>query len=502
VTAHVVAELRRRIFGRSLSQKVAVNTVAQMGGRIFAGLAGVVSVAATTRYLSIQDVGTLLTAFTFASFFLVGAQLGVGTAGARLLAWRPEETRRIVASIALVSTVTALVLAGCAYLAAQVVYPGPEHSLLRTAILIFLSQLLPNGPKVAAGACFVARQQIVIATVTAAVARAMSLALILGAIELDAGLLWISVATASAAVLDGLLGAGIAVRMVGLGRPSLRTGMGVIKAALPLSAILLINIFYFRLDLILLSLLSSKREVALYGVSYKLIDFLFFLPSMFMVTLFPVIARLAPTSERLHALVQKAFTTVQLAALPVVVLGLYAGDILEVLAGSSYRTAAPILQLLLISLGLSFLPGVLGNVLVALSRQRGLLVVSCTVLASNVALNLVLIPALDATGAAIVMVMTESLSLAAMLWLYSHVAKRPSFYKPGRTLLAAVAMALVMAVRFVPGLPAAGPLASAIIGTAGFGVYLMVLYKLQALPEFALDRTPLRRFRRPASVEG
>src|SRR5215211_4476808 len=498
----MLVELRRRFSGGTLTRKVAVNTVAQVCGRVFAGVVGVVSVVATTRYLSIQDVGTLLTAFTFASLFLVGAQLGVSAAGARMLAWHPEETRRLVASIALISTLLSLLLAGCGYLAAHMVYPGAEHSLLRSAILVFLLQLLPNGPKVAAASLLVARQRIVLQTLSGVVSRALSLALVLAAIARDGGLLWVAAATASAAILDGCISAALALRIVGVGRPSLRTGLTVLKAAVPLGAILLINIFYFRLDLLLLSLLSSRQEVAFYGVSYKLIDFLFVLPSMFMVTLFPVVARLEPTSERLHALVQKAFTTVQLAALPVIVLGLYAGDILEVLGGSSYRTAAPILQLLLVSLGLSFLPGVLGNVLVALNRQRGLLVVSCTVLASNVALNLVLIPALDATGAAIVMVMTESLSLAAVLWLYSHVAKRPSFYKPRSTLLAAVAMALVMAVRFVPGLPAAGPLAAAIIGAAGFGAYLVVLYKLRALPEFALDRAPLRRFRQPASVEG
>jgi len=501
----VFAELRRRLSGGGLLQKVAVNTLAQVGGRVFIALAGVVSVAATTRYLSIQDVGTLLTAFTFASLFLVGSQLGVSAAGARMLAWQPDDARRVVASIALVSTVMSLALAGCGYLVAVAVYPGPEHSLLRTAILIFLLQLLPNGPKVASASFFVARQRIALLTLSGIVARALSLALVLAAIGLDGGLLWVCAATASAAVLDGCLSAAIALRLVGLGRSSVRVGLSVLKAAVPVGAILLINIIYFRLDLMLLSLLSSRQEVALYGVSYKLVDFLYVLPSMFMATLFPVIARLEPTSERLRALVQKAFTTVQLAAVPVIIIGLYAGDILEVLGGPPYRTAAPILQLLLVSLGFSFLQTVLGIALVALNRQQGLLLMSCLILASNVALNFLLIPALDATGAAIAVVVTEFLSLVGALWIYSRVAAvRPSFYKPLGTLAAGAAMALVMTIRFIPGLPGDGPLAAGVIGAVGFGVYTGALYKLNALPDFALAFAArmLRGFRRSAAVEG
>lgn len=501
----VITRSGGRFSAATLSQKVALNTTAQLAGRVFSGVAGVVSVAVTTRYLPIQQVGVLLAGFTFVGFFLVGSTFGLSAAGARMIARHPEDCGRIVSSVGLANTILSFVLAGAGYVAAQFAYSGPGNVRLREAIVIFLSQLVVMGPKVASQAYFIFRQQAALTTLINVIARSISLVLLLAAVAFDGGLLWIAAAMASTAILDGALSSAVAIRVVGIVRPSIRLGWSLVAASASLGLILMVNILYFRLDLILLSLLSSKREVALYGIPYKLVDFLIMLPSAFMLTLFPVMAQLEPSSDRLHRVVQKAFTMMQIAAIPVVVLGIYAGDIVQLLGGSAYHSAAPLLRLLLVSLGFSFLQGVFGNALVALNRQRPLLVLSGLVLALNLALNLLLIPKLQAQGAAIAVVASELFALGGARYIYARESKPPSLYRPVRTAAAGVVMALVMALRFVPGLSGEGPVLALLMGgTAGLAAYVMVLYKLGALPEFVFDFTlnRLRRFRPAVPTRG
>ena len=67
----------------------------------------------------------------------------------------------------------------------------------------------------------------------------------------------------------------------------------VVRAA-PQAGVYVLALLYFRFDTLLLSVMSTDSQVALYGVAYKVVEVIPFLPFAFMLTLFPEISLSLP----------------------------------------------------------------------------------------------------------------------------------------------------------------------------------------------------------------
>ena len=67
----------------------------------------------------------------------------------------------------------------------------------------------------------------------------------------------------------------------------------LLRISLPLGATYIVNYLYFRLDVVLLSILKGEEEVGVYGLAYRVLEGLMVLPAYFMFALFPEIARLS-----------------------------------------------------------------------------------------------------------------------------------------------------------------------------------------------------------------
>ena len=98
---------------------------------------------------------------------------------------------------------------------------------------------------------------------------------------------------------------------------------------------------------LVVSVLSSATQTALYGLGYKIIESLLWLPGLLMFTLFPEIAREDLGSRRLRELIQTAFSSIQLIVLPLVVLIVgFAPEIVRVVGGGKYAVEAEDRQVL------------------------------------------------------------------------------------------------------------------------------------------------------------
>ncbi|MCE7699712.1 MAG: flippase, partial [Methanobacterium paludis] len=67
--------------------------------------------------------------------------------------------------------------------------------------------------------------------------------------------------------------------------------------ALPLSLVLIFGVIYFRIDMVLLSILKGSSAVGIYSASYRLMDFLTFIPVVFTSSILPVLSRFYLSSE-------------------------------------------------------------------------------------------------------------------------------------------------------------------------------------------------------------
>jgi O-antigen/teichoic acid export membrane protein len=220
-----------------------------------------------------------------------------------------------------------------------------------------------------------------------------------------------------------------------------------------------------------------------------------------MITLMPQLARLSGNSGEFRALLQRAFEVMQLLAVPVLLLGVFAEELLVLIGGPAFRPAADALRLMLLALALAYMQTVLGHALVAQGRQRLALRVSLQVLVLNLVLNVALIPEFGIIGAAIALVVSELASLLLMWRRFRETGTPPRL----RLSLAQCGAAAAMLIAFVgarwlggeAGLSAAPLLL--VGGALGSIAYLVALAGLGGLPPEAMSGLARLRRRRSAS---
>lgn len=480
-----------------LSKKVALNASAQVMGQAVGAVSGLVSIAIATRYLTLDSYGQIIAAMALVSMFGVAGDFGMSAVGARFLARAPDNEERLAAAMLWAGLVLTALPVALIWTVSEIAYAGPANELSRQAVLVLLATFLLNPLRGVAQAFAVARQRMYLVAVCGVLARFTSLALVALFAAADAGPVAIAAAYAAGGLVDDaaaiiLLRGHLKLKL----RVSTTEVRALLSAATPLGLVLVLNALYFKLDVFLLALLSTDADVALYGVAYRIFDMLVPLPGYVMVTLLPELARLEPRDTRFRELVDQAFNGMWLLTLPLAALALCAPEILGLIAGGAYEDGATTLVLIMLSLALASLNGVFGNTLVSQGRQAALLKVSGAVLVVNIALNLALIPPYGVEGAGVALLASEALSLSGTVAVYARIAAIPRPYRMTRTLVAVVAMAGAISVKYAFE---AGPVLTLVVaGTTGVLVYLTVLWALRAVPPPVVRA--LRRRARVASA--
>ncbi len=205
----------------------------------------------------------------------------------------------------------------------------------------------------------------------------------------------------------------------------------LVREALPLAVALTMNVVYFRILMIMTSLLASKSETGLFATSFQVFAVLFSLPLLVLSSALPLLSVAGRDDDgRLRFALQR-MTEVSLAAAVVIVIVIVAlaPTLVPLLGGSQYRSAAGVLQIQAFAL----LPVFVGQVwqlgLLALRRQSALAWANAGALVLVVVLGAVLIPAWAARGAAFAAVAGET-GLALLVYVFLRraaplVAPRP-----------------------------------------------------------------------------
>jgi O-antigen/teichoic acid export membrane protein len=454
-------------------------------GRVAMTAIGLASVGIATRYLGPEPWGSFAAATAFVGVLQVLTDFGLFTIGAREIAKRPDEARQILSSLFTVGIAVSLGGAAIALGVMFLIYPGAEHHLVREAILLLMATVPLSAPYGAAGAYFIAQQQAYVPALTSLAASLVTVGLVAAAAEFDWGFEAVVLAYVIGAACQAVLLIALSAKRFPLRLSFDRTrGRQLFSWALPLGAAMLIGTIYWQLDLILLSLLKPGSEVALYGVSTKVLVGLVALPEFVMITLLPEFARLTATRERFDEIVQKAFTVLQVVALAIFVFVVgFATDIVRLLGGRAFEGAASVLQILMLAVALMYFGAVLSQGFVAQNKQKQLLLIGGVVLPLNLGLNLALIPAWGANGAAAAWVLSELVILAALAALYRRFARLPRLERAPQVLTATAAAAGVGLLKVVVLPGSAHALVVLMVGgVLTVAVYVLALYALRAMP--------------------
>jgi len=268
----------------------------------------------------------------------------------------------------------------------------------------------------------------------------------------------------------------------------------LIVKVLPYSAAVAASTLYFRLAIILVSVLATARQLGYFSASFRIVEVLVAVPGLLVGAAFPIFARAAQDDRtRLGYALGRVFdVSLIMGAWVALMLALASSVAIAVVGGPKFAPAAPLLAIQGVAVGAAFVGAVWANALLSLGRLRTILTfnVGAMVVA---AVAVVIAVSLDgARGAATAMAFVETVAalIGARLLASADRTLLPSL---GIVPKVAVATALAATPALVPGLwPGWRALAAS-------AIYAAMLVALRALPPELHDLLH-PRYRRPAQI--
>ena len=183
-----------------------------------------------------------------------------------------------------------------------------------------------------------------------------------------------------------------------------------------LASLLIIDIatlIYFKIDIVMLRHLGSGlEEIGYYAAGSRLIEGLIFMHLPFATVLFREMRTRASYPKKFTPYILKLFLLGSASTIIIVPIGwFFSKEILRVCYGADFIGAFPLLNLLLISFFIMIPNLVLTQATLAIDREYFYAKITCVAAVTNICLNLYLIPAMGAKGAAIGTISTEVLLL-------------------------------------------------------------------------------------------
>jgi O-antigen/teichoic acid export membrane protein len=221
------------------------------------------------------------------------------------------------------------------------------------------------------------------------------------------------------------------------------------REGLPYLLMAIFAVIYYRINAVMLSLLSPEVVVGWFGAAFRFFDILMFLPSILSMAVFPVLARSSGNKEAVTLTTVRSLETILLAAIPIAVgTFAFAHEIIAILFGArEFAGSVVILQTLAPGLVLVYIDFVLVTALIATDHQRPWSLVALGAIPVSIALNIFLIPYFQqragngGIGSAIATNLTEFGILVAALWLLPKgFFPRERNWRLAKTLLAGAVM--------------------------------------------------------------
>ena len=416
------------------------NTVISLVGQAITWASALLLLAAYGRFLGVVKFGELSLALSFVAVVGFPIEFGLNQQLVRDVARdtdRQDRAARLVTNALLIKLALWIVLYSVILVVCWALgYSAEQQVLVAICGCTLLSGAIAN----VFGAMHTGAQRLVFPSVGTIIEKGGGALVIILLLRGGAGVRTAAVVLLGASLAGALWQAVWFQRLVGI-RLAIDWDLirGLVKTSVPFLVYGMLGVIYYRIDAVLLSLMASTEVVGWYGASYKLFDTLVFLPNIIMLAImYPLLAKLAHQDEaQVRTGIEKSTNLLLICGLPVAT-GMYlaAPNIIGFLYHhNDFGPSVPVLQALAPGMVLLYLNSVWTTALMSLNMERRLPWMAGAALIFNVGLNILLIPRLQGTGAAITTSLTEGLLFVVSLGVL------PRRFWPARSLLVGIKVA-------------------------------------------------------------
>lgn len=242
-------------------------------------------------------------------------------------------------------------------------------------------------------------------------------------------------------------------------------------------------VIYFNIDSVMLSLMVGEVVVGWYNAAYRLIFVLMFIPSVIVISIFPLMSKhYESAKETLKMEYEKLFKYLFVISVFLLVYGiLFSDKIILIIYGNDYLPSISVFQVLICVVPIIFLTYLFGNLLAVINKQRLIAIVAGSNALLNVFLNLVLIQKYSYIGASVATVLTEGLGF---ILIFGYISKYFFRISIMQNIVKPVLSGIVTAI-FIYFLKT--QLNWILVGILGIFLYIFALYVLKVITKDDTD---------------
>lgn len=353
------------------------------------------------RNLGVEDFGLFTVALAYFSIISSIADFGFNRFLIREVAREEFETKELLCNVAMLRlTLTALLFG----IFATALYSLDPDKMRVSLILLSTLAILPQSIALTFDSIFVGLRKLQFSATALILASALTTL---------AGVLLVTYGFGVFGVVNALIfgqviyAATLIILLFShLGLLLSNIKLSIIKKAivesLPYGLLGVLGLLYFRIDVVILSYLKGSFETGIYGVAYRFLEAVVFIPSSFALAILPIsIKKIAVNPQSIYKLYKKAMSLLFLIAIPLTfaywfVLPFFIRQFLP-----QYFKSINVLLILALTIPFMFMISVQGAILFSSKKfLKALLIMSVFNLSFNVLMNLYLIPNYSYFGAA------------------------------------------------------------------------------------------------------
>lgn len=394
-----------------LIKKIAVNTTSQIVAKGATVVLGFLTISLLTRYLGVAQYGIYNLVFAYLASFGIFADFGLRLTLVRDLSGEQEQSELKSTYFALQVILTLL----STFLALIFLLLFPYSPAIKMAIIVG-SLGVGVGYMNGYGASVL---QSKMKLDTAAILEIINRVVTVGAIVL---FVWLQLNIN--AIISTILIGNIVTLVINMyitpeffrlkHFPRLSLLSGIIKSSFPVGITSLLGVLYFKIDLMMLSIMKTTADVGIYSLSYKIFDNIIMLWLFYMASIYPLMSLAVKEKARpkINTLLKGSLViAVVFSVFTIVISWLAAPLVINILGGKNFFASIMPFRILVIALPFVFINDVLYYLLLSLSKIRLITLTLVSALAFNFIVNLLIIPTYGYLGISVSTVITEMITL-------------------------------------------------------------------------------------------
>lgn len=414
----------------STIKNIAKNSGIFLFGNIMNYVLDLVVLVYLSRYLGITGYGIYTFVFTYIFFFGILANLGIQKILIRELATQKKDAGKIVGNAIIIKFILSTIAILLSLLIINILnYPQETRILVYFASLTLLFLALEDS----FSAYFLSTLEAKYAIASSISGKVVSTALVLGIIYFKMDLLYIVISFIISSIVYLYVSFRFSQKFFKL---ELKWDTIIIKrlfkSSIPLAITQVLGVIYYRIDVIMLSLMKTFSDVGLYAAAYKITEAMNIIPLAIGQSIFPLMSKYHLTSkESLAELYERSILIVMIIGLPIAIgTTVLSEKIILLIYGQKFLFSATALSILVWAEFMIFFRPTLNNIVIAMNKEKIIPYIAGAMAVLNVIMNLLIIPKYGYLGASVTTFITQFMEIACFYYYANNNLLKISIGRP------------------------------------------------------------------------